>query len=164
MTKPLSLRPLLALTIAFVAVAAIVSTAAATTRSEKSAVQVGTRKVAKLGTILVNSKGRTLYMFVPDRQRKVTCLGTCAKIWPPLKLPAGSKPIAVGAAKQSLLASDPNPAGGRVVTYNKWPLYTYVTDTAPGQTKGQALNLNGGFWYVLSPTGKVIKTKTSSYR
>jgi predicted lipoprotein with Yx(FWY)xxD motif len=127
-------------------------------------VQVGTRKVAKLGVILVNSKGRTLYMFVPDKQRKVTCLGTCAKIWPPLKLPAGSRPVAAGAAKQSLLGSDRNPAGGRVVTYNKWPLYTYVTDTAPGQTRGQALNLNGGFWYVLSPTGSVIKATTGGYR
>ena len=55
--------------------------------------------------------------------------------------------------------SDRNPAGGRVVTYNKWPLYTYIGDTAPGQAKGQALNLNGGLWYVLSPSGKVIKAK-----
>src|SRR5436853_91909 len=62
-------------------------------------------------------------------------------------------------AKAALLGSDRNPAGGRVVTYNKWPLYTYVADTAPGQAKGQALNLNGGLWYVLSPSGKVIRTK-----
>jgi hypothetical protein len=44
-------------------------------------------------------------------------------------------------------------AGGRVVTYNKWPLYTYGSDTAAGQVKGQALKLNGGYWYVLSQTG-----------
>jgi Secreted repeat of unknown function len=58
-----------------------------------------------------------------------------------------------------LLGSDPDPSGGRVVTYAHWPLYAYVADTQPGSDKGQALNLNGGFWYVLSPAGKVIRTK-----
>ena len=120
---------------------------------------VMTRKVAGLGTILVNSRGRTLYMFVPDKQKKVTCKGTCAVIWPPLKIKAGQKPTAGGAAKKSLLGTDPNPSGGRVVTYNHWPLYTYLSDTKSGQTKGQAIKLNGGYWYVLSPAGKVIKKK-----
>ena len=60
--------------------------------------------------------------------------------------------------------SDPNPSGGRVVTYNHWPLYTYIVDKKPGQATGQALNLNGGLWYVLSPAGKVIRTKPGGYR
>jgi predicted lipoprotein with Yx(FWY)xxD motif len=120
---------------------------------------VQTRTVKKLGTILVNSRGLTLYMFVPDKQKKVTCKGTCAAVWPPLKLKSGQKPTAGGAAKKSLLGTDKNPSGGVVVTYNKWPLYTYVGDSKPGQATGQALDLNGGLWYVLSPSGKVIKTK-----
>ncbi|HET8751026.1 MAG TPA: hypothetical protein VFM43_00695 [Gaiellaceae bacterium] len=118
---------------------------------------VTTRKVGKLGVILVNAKGRTLYMFVPDKRTKVTCKGQCAVIWPPLKIKAGQKPTAGGAAKKSLLGTDKNPSGGRVVTYNRWPLYTYIGDTKPGQATGQAKNLNGGLWYVLSPSGKVIK-------
>lgn len=139
-----------------------VAAGASSSRASSSAVKVSTRKIAKLGTVLVNSKGMTLYMFVPDKQRKVTCVGACAAIWPPLKLPAGMKPAAAGAVKASLLGSDGDPAGGRVVTYNKWPLYTYVGDHAPGQAKGQALKLNGGYWYVLSPSGKVIHTKLTS--
>jgi predicted lipoprotein with Yx(FWY)xxD motif len=118
---------------------------------------VQTRKISGLGTVLVNSRGLTLYMFEPDKQKKVTCKGSCAVIWPPLKLKSGQKPTAGGAARKGLLGSDPNPSGGRVVTYNHWPLYTYITDTKPGQAKGQGLNLNGGLWYVLSPAGKVIK-------
>ncbi len=55
-----------------------------------------------------------------------------------------------------------DPAGGRVVTYAGWPLYTYVGDTAPGTVKGQGLDANGGLWYVLSPAGNVIRTKASS--
>ena len=132
---------------------------AAGTRHLTKTPTVTTRKVGKLGVILVNSRGRTLYMFVPDKQRKVTCKGTCAAIWPPLKLKAGQKPTAGGAAKKSLLGADKNPSGGRVVTYNKWPLYTYIADTKPGQATGQAIDLNGGLWYVLSPSGKVIKKK-----
>ena len=124
-----------------------------------SSVVVKTRKAGKLGVVLVNAKGFTLYMFVPDHQKRVTCKRSCAASWPPLKLKKGQRPIAGGAAKQKLLGSDKNPSGGRVVTYNRWPLYTYVADSKPGQTSGQALNLNGGLWYVLSPSGKVIKKK-----
>ncbi len=129
--------------------------------TSRSSVVVMTRKLPKLGTILVNSKGRTLYMFVPDKQKKVTCVGACAAVWPPLKVAKGAKAVAKGAVKKSLLRSDKDPAGGYVVTYNGWPLYTYVADTSAGKASGQALNLNGGLWYVLSPSGKVIKTKIS---
>lgn len=141
---------------AAVAVSAAVwsGTGAASSRHAKHTATVMTKKVGKLGVILVNGKGLTLYMFVPDKRKKVTCKGSCAVIWPPLKLKAGQKPTAGGAAKKKLLGLD-----GRVVTYNRWPLYTYITDTKPGQVKGQALNNSGGLWYVLSPSGKVIRTK-----
>ncbi len=99
-------------------------------------------------------------MFVPDKRKKVTCIGTCASLWPPLRLAKGAKPVATGKARQSLLGSDPDPAGGRVVTYHGWPLYTYVGDGAPGAANGQALNSAGGLWYVLSPRGEVIRTRT----
>jgi len=122
-------------------------------------VRISTRKLPKLGTVLVNSKGRTLYMFVPDKRKKVTCVRACAAIWPPVKLPKGAKPVASGQAKSSLLGSDRDPTGGRVVTYAHWPLYTYVADTKAGTAKGQALNLNGGLWYVLTPSGKVVRKK-----
>jgi predicted lipoprotein with Yx(FWY)xxD motif len=120
---------------------------------------VKTARVRGLGTILVNNKGFTLYMFKPDKQKRVTCKGTCAAVWPPLKIKAGQTPTAGGLARKRLLGSDKNPSGGRVVTYNKWPLYTYVVDTKPGQVKGQAVNINGGLWYVLSPRGQVITKK-----
>ena len=116
-----------------------------------------TRKIKKLGVVLVNSRGRTLYMFVPDHRKKVTCKGSCAVIWPPLKIKNGQHPRAGGAARQKLLGTDKNPGGGRVVTYNRWPLYTYITDHRPGQHTGQGVNNSGGLWYVLSPSGKVIK-------
>ena len=149
------MRKMLFLGLIGVAALTLVTTSAGMT----AAVKISTRKLPKLGSVLVNSKGRTLYMFVRDKRKKVTCVGSCAAAWPPVKLPKGSKAVALGKVKAALLGSDRNPAGGRVVTYNKWPLYTYIGDTAPGQAKGQALNLNGGLWYVLSPSGNVIRTK-----
>jgi len=119
---------------------------------------VKTARVKGLGTILVNNKGFTLYMFVPDKQKRVTCKGSCAVIWPPLKIKAGQKPTAGGLARRRLLGTYKT-GQGRIVSYNKWPLYRYITDTKPGQATGQAVDNSGGLWYVLSPRGKVIKTK-----
>jgi predicted lipoprotein with Yx(FWY)xxD motif len=153
------MRKLLLLALLSATSAACVLAGAALGTGSAASVKISTRTVPKLGVVLVNAKGRTLYMFVPDKRTKVTCVKACAAVWPPVKLPSGAKAAAAGQAKASLLGSDRNPSGGRVVTYNGWPLYAYVADTAAGQAKGQALNLNGGLWYVLSPSGKVIKTK-----
>jgi len=132
---------------------------AAGAQHTSKAATVQTRTIKGLGTVLVNARGDTLYMFVPDHQKRVTCKGSCAAVWPPLKLKAGQKPTAGGSAKKSLLGTDKDPSGGLVVTYAHWPLYTYAGDTKAGQARGQALNLNGGLWYVLSPMGALIKKK-----
>jgi predicted lipoprotein with Yx(FWY)xxD motif len=153
------MRKAFTLGIAAALVALALATAALATGSAAS-VKIGTRKIPKLGTVLVNGKGFTLYMFVPDKQKKVTCVKTCAAVWPPVKLAAGQKAVATGSAKQSLIGSDKNPSGGKVVTYNKWPLYTYVADSAPGQATGEGVSLSGGKWYVISPSGQLIKHKT----
>ena len=99
-------------------------------------------------------------MFPPDAERHVTCTGTCALTWPPLTVSSG-RPKAGAGVQQSLLGSDPNPNGGSaVVTYDGWPLYTYSDDVQPGQTSGQALYLNGGYWYVMAPTGQPLTVKS----
>jgi predicted lipoprotein with Yx(FWY)xxD motif len=112
--------------------------------------------VLKLGQVLVTGKGRTLYVFMPDKHAKVTCVSTCARVWPPFEAPSGGPPAALGFVRPSLLGSDPDPEGGRVVTYAGWPLYSYIGDSTAGTATGQALNANGGLWYVIAPSGKVI--------
>lgn len=118
---------------------------------------VSAKSLSGLGTALVNSEGKTLYVFAPDKKSKVTCIGSCAAVWPPLKVQAGKEAEASGEVKATLLGADPDPEGGEVVTYAGWPLYTYVADTGPGSATGQGLNLNGGFWYVITPAGKIVK-------
>jgi len=123
------------------------------------AVSLSTSPVAGLGTVVVNLQGRTLYTFARDKAKKVTCTGRCAQLWRPLKLTAKQEPSMSGGVEASLVSSDPDPAGGRVVTYAGWPLYVYAADQAAGSLHGQALTSSGGAWYAISPSGTVIRTR-----
>lgn len=109
------------------------------------------------GPVLVDAKGFSLYMFPPDHARKVTCTGTCAGTWPPLK--SSGTPVAGAGVQQKLLGTASSPDGGSVVTYGGWPLYTYVADIDPGATGGQGLDLSGGYWYLMRPDGTPLTPK-----
>jgi predicted lipoprotein with Yx(FWY)xxD motif len=130
--------------------------AGATPTGGSHAVTVQARSVSGAGVVLVTSQGYVLYVFAPDNRRAVTCTGACAGTWPPLTLPQGSALAAGAGVKAALLGSDPDPAGGRVVTYDGWPLYTYTGDVQPGQATGQDIDLNGGEWYVIRPSGQPL--------
>jgi predicted lipoprotein with Yx(FWY)xxD motif len=124
-------------------------------------VAISARSLPRVGTVLVSKQGYALYMFVPDGRHDVTCTGLCASTWPPVKLPAGAALKAGPGVRSSLLGSDPDPAGGRVVTYAGWPLYTYTGDVQPGQATGQGIDLNGGDWYVMRPSGAPLSSGPS---
>jgi predicted lipoprotein with Yx(FWY)xxD motif len=138
------------------------TTAASISTTSSGRLAVKTATIKPYGSALVAENGHPLYIFVPDDAKKVTCTGTCTKIWPPLKLPGGAKAVASGQAKAALLGTDPDPSGGRVVTYDGWPLYAYVLDTSAGVAHGQGIGLNGGLWYLISPSGKVITKRVVS--
>ena len=142
---------------ALIVVLGLVVTGSAGAQHATRSATVKTRKISGLGVVLVNAKGRTLYVFMKDARRHVTCTGSCAIYWPPLKWKGAGKPKAGGAARTKLLGLDKNPAGGKVVTYSKWPLYTYAGDSRAGQSKGEGLNQSGGKWYVISAKGKLVK-------
>lgn len=129
------------------------ATRSSAAQSSSGSVALSTRTIPHLGTVLVNGQGRTLYTFMPDAASKVTCVGACALAWPPLKISSGQKPAISGGINASLVGSDPNPSGGRVVTYLNWPLYLYVDDRTAGTYNGQGLNSKGGLWYVVPPFG-----------
>lgn len=125
-----------------------------------SRLTIATRVVAGLGRVVVDGRGRTLYMFPPDAGSRVSCTGSCAGVWPPEDITDGSTPTAgagVNPAALSTLA-DPN-TGALVVTYLGYPLYRYAGDVRPGEANGQGLFNNGGPWYVLSPSGTPITTE-----
>ena len=108
----------------------------------------------RIGRILVDSKGITLYDFVTDKGGVSGCYGACAALWPPLI--TKGKPHAGPGVRASLLGTTKRRDGKLEVTYNHHPLYYFVTDRKPGQTTGQGVNQFGGPWWVLSPAGQEI--------
>jgi len=104
-----------------------------------------------LGTILVDGEGMALYLFTKDTQGsgESTCEGPCLEAWPPLV----GEPTAGAGVDDAKLGSIVRTDGTTQATYNGWPLYYWVEDTAPGDTKGQAVN---DVWWVLDPEGDAI--------
>jgi predicted lipoprotein with Yx(FWY)xxD motif len=109
--------------------------------------------VPGLGRILEDSAGYALYIFLPDNRGPSICLTVCAEQWPPLVLPpAQREPTAGPGVENKLLGTKRRPDGARQVTYNGWPLYTYIGDSARTVT-GQGESM--GAWYAMSSDGAI---------
>jgi len=93
-------------------------------------------------TVLTNAKGFTLYSFAPDTTTASKCYGSCAVYWPPVTGTAAASPGLPGRVG-TIKRTD----GSEQLTYNGHPLYTYIADTAPGQARGNNIDLNGGVWH-----------------
>lgn len=119
------------------------------------AAKVDTATSGEYGTYLVNQRGMSLYLFEPDEQGPSTCYDACAQAWPPLT--TEGQPKAMGKADPSLLGAFKRKDGSRQVTYNGWPLYTFVKDKAPGDTTGQDVEGFGGEWYLVTPEGEHVE-------
>jgi predicted lipoprotein with Yx(FWY)xxD motif len=113
---------------------------------------VDTADVADLGTILVDSEGRTLYDFHKDEGAVSSCYGACAQAWPPL-VTAGKAEAGAGIAAAKL-GTTKRKDGTVQVTYAGHPLYTYVGDKGPGEANGNDIDQFGAEWYALLPSGE----------
>jgi len=134
-------------TIGFLAAGSVARSATGTNAT------VSLRKT-KLGMILVNSKGRTLYLFAKDRSGKSACTSRCAQYWPPLL--SQGKPTAGPGVKASLVGQAKRADGSMQVTYNKHPLYTFALDKQAGQVNGEASSNFGAKWYAVSAAGTAV--------
>jgi predicted lipoprotein with Yx(FWY)xxD motif len=108
-------------------------------------------------TVLTDAKGFTVYSFVPDTATKSNCNGSCATYWPPVKGPATAGTGVTGTIT-TITRSD----GSMQAVYDGHPLYTYVGDTKPGEAKGNGLNLSGGVWNEVTPSGGAAATSSPS--
>jgi predicted lipoprotein with Yx(FWY)xxD motif len=103
------------------------------------------------GTFLVDSSGRSLYLFEADKGDKSTCNDACAAAWPPLTTTGA--PTAGDGVQASLLGTSKRDDGTMEVTYNGHPLYYFAGDKSAGETKGQGVDGFGAEWYVVAPNG-----------
>ena len=164
-SKPISLLATVAIPLTALAVAgcggggdATASQAPATTASG----QAKTVNIAKtgLGNVLVDSKGRTIYLFKKDSGTTSACSGECAVDWPPVR--ANGKPTVGDGANASMVSTTKRSDGAPQVTYNGHPLYLFEGDQKPGDTNGQGSTAFGAGWYALTPAGNQVSGGTSS--
>ncbi|HLI15679.1 MAG TPA: hypothetical protein VKV23_06485 [Acidimicrobiales bacterium] len=114
-------------------------------RSVRAPVTVALARRGKLGTVLVDARGFTLYHYLRDARDTSRCTGACASLWPPLLLPKGeTRPVGRGVRGLGTIRRD----GRLQVTYNGIPLYRYAGDTKPGQARGQGY---AHLWTVVHP-------------
>jgi predicted lipoprotein with Yx(FWY)xxD motif len=134
------------------------TTSTATASPSPSPVATGTKIAvatnAKLGQILVDGNGMTIYLFVKDTGTESTCYTSCAAIWPPV-LTTGAPQAGTG-ADASLLGTTQRTDGKVEVTYAGHPLYYFVQDKAAGDATGQGINGFGGLWWVMGPSGAAM--------
>ena len=107
--------------------------------------------------VVTDSKGMTLYWFVPDTSSASKCTGSCATYWPPV-----TGPVTAGSGVTGMLGTITRPDGTTQATYDGHPLYTYAGDSAPGQAKGNGLNVSGGLWWEMTVSGAKPATSTST--
>jgi predicted lipoprotein with Yx(FWY)xxD motif len=146
-----------------IAAVALIGTACGSAASTGSGGSSGSSSssltTAKIGsaTVLTSAKGFTLYWFAADKPGVSNCNGSCAKFWPPVKGPVTAMAGVTGKFG-TITRSD----GSMQETWNGHPLYTYVGDSAPGQAKGNGLNLSGGVWHEVTGTGTAAPASSSS--
>jgi predicted lipoprotein with Yx(FWY)xxD motif len=120
-----------------------------------------TANVSGLGMVVVDGRGRTVYILTADKQKNVACddASGCTKVWPDLPLPEGTLAAKAGSGVEASRLSTMKASGGEAYpTYNGWLMYEYVGDSGPGQGHGQGIQSFGGTWYALSPAGAPITT------
>lgn len=111
------------------------------------------------GTVLTNAQGKTLYWFAIDTSTSSKCTGTCVNYWPPV---IGTPTAASGTSLPMGFGTITRSNGQVQATYDGHPLYTYVSDSAAGQIGGNGLNLSGGLWWAMTPSGAKLGSATSS--
>ncbi len=133
-------------------VSAAAATSAPTAMAPSGPAHVAVANNAKLGSLLVDDKGMTLYLFTTDTPNTSSCYGKCASFWPPL-LTSGT-PVGASGLDASKFGTTTRTDGTTQVTYNSWPLYYFAKDKQPGDVNGQKV---AGTWFVVSPSGDPIK-------
>jgi predicted lipoprotein with Yx(FWY)xxD motif len=109
---------------------------------------------SKLGMVLVDGSGRTLYLFEKDQPNQSACSGACVAAWPVDQ--SSGTPKAGSGVKASLLGTIRRGDGTTQVTYNHHSLYYYSGDSQPGQQNGQGVNAFGAAWFVVAPAGAAV--------
>ena len=144
-----------AATLALATLSAIADTSTASPRQASNGALVALGRTA-LGSVLVDARGRTLYLFDKDTHGRSACYGACAAYWPPLL--SSAKPRREKGVRASLLGLTTRTDGKRQVTYAGHPLYRFIGDKVAGQTTGEGLTDFGAPWDAVAASGRAVES------
>jgi predicted lipoprotein with Yx(FWY)xxD motif len=113
-----------------------------------------------LGSVLVDARGHTLYLFEADHAGKSACYGQCAAVWPPFL--TGTAPLAGVGVKHGALTMRKRKDGRLQVLYAGHPLYFFAADARAGQTKGEGITHFGGSWFAVGAAGRKVVSQASA--
>jgi predicted lipoprotein with Yx(FWY)xxD motif len=146
-----------AATLALATQSAFADTSTASSRQASNGALVALGKTA-LGSVLVDARGRTLYLFDKDKHVRSACYGACAAYWPPLL--SSAKPRQEKGVRASLLGLTTRTDGKRQVTYAGHPVYRFIGDKKAGQTTGEGLTDFGAAWDAIAASGRAVEPTT----
>ncbi len=126
---------------------------AAPAKPARTGVTITTRTIANYGEVLVDARGKPLYIFTADRRKTPKCYGACAGAWPVSY--AKGRPVAKGNVQQALLGTAKRRGGRLQATYRGRPLYTYAADP-PGVALCHDVREFGGLWLLVRASGKRV--------
>ena len=114
--------------------------------------------VSGVGKVVVDGKGRTVYILTSGSKKNVPCTDDsgCTKVWPDLSLPDGTTAAKAGDGIQASLLGTQRVGDETYPTYGGYLLYEYSGDSGKAQGNGQGIRSYGGTWYAVSPEGKPI--------
>ena len=132
--------------------------ASADATSSEPGSMFATTQIAGLGTVIVDGRGRTVYVLTSNGTTNAPCTDDtgCTKAWPDIPLPDGVSTSTAGQGVQASMLASVQANGETYPTYNTWLMYEFAGDSAAGQANGEGIKSFGGTWYALSPAGTPV--------
>jgi len=149
-------------TLALGSLVAVAPVSAATLVSAGDPAFLQAANVGTFGQVLTNSHGMTLYGLSDENGGKLACTGKCLQFWPPALVSTGVMKVSLGAGVAGAIGFVTRSATTKQVTFDGYPLYTFVKDTGAGQAHGEGISAFGGTWGLLRASSLIVPAKTAA--
>lgn len=137
--------------------------AGASSAPSSAAMSFHVAKVAKVGKVIVDGRGRTVYLLTANGHTNVPCSDSsgCTTVWPALPLPHGVRAAKAGTGLKASLLGTKKVSGKTYPTYGGWLMYEYAGDSRSGSANGQGVKSFGGTWWAINASGHPVTASTS---
>lgn len=149
-------------TLALGSLVAVAPVSAATLMSAGDPAFLQAANVGTFGQVLTNSHGFTLYGLSDENGGKMACTGQCLQFWPPALVSKSVTKVSLGAGVTGAIGFVTRSATTKQVTFDGYPLYTFVKDTGAGQAHGEGISAFGGTWGLLRASSLIVPAKTGA--